>query len=148
MFFWRLKHFFVTLTAMVVAFGLAILVYAANAVKLQGVEGERIFYLRSASSQGLRAETLTIETLFCIKGESVTFCLGEGQNEWREARKIMKKYRAERVFEECVCGVTSYYCYTPQWTGGIVVGGRTVNLHIAVGEGRVTVGTPIIFDGY
>ena len=32
--------------------------------------------------------------------------------------------------------------------GGIVVGGRTVNLHIAVGEGRVTVGTPIIFDGY
>ena len=59
-----------------------------------------------------------------------------------------KKYGARLVAEQTSADVTDYYYYAPCLGGGIRVGGRRVNLHVAVrGEGAA-VGYPLIFGGY
>jgi hypothetical protein len=86
-----------------------------------------------------------------IKGESVTFVL---PNDWSGedlagfAEKIATDYRAEIVWVEEIGGVTSYYCHTLNWSDGVTLYGRKINLHIAVSRGRCAVGSPIIFGGF
>ena len=64
------------------------------------------------------------------------------------AEEILQKYGAEILFYEEVSGVLSYYAYTDAWTDGVYIYGRKINLHVAVGDGYLAVGTPIIFGGY
>lgn len=120
---------------------------AQKTSKLGALDGERVFYLDSASSQGLRTEELSPLDIFRVKGESVRFARS-GESESALVARIRDTYGAEIVFCEEIDGVTSYYCYTGAWDNGIALGGVTVNLHIAVSETACAVGTPIIFDGF
>ncbi len=148
MFFLRLKNFLATAVALAVCLVFFVGVLGLQTVKLRKLQGERVFYLRSASSQGLRVTKLSLKTLLEVEGESVRFCLSERESGETKAQEIMQTYGAEVLFIESVCDVTSYYCYTPKWKNGLWIDGRLVNLHIAISEGEAAVGTPIIFDGY
>ena len=135
------------LTAAAIAVVLGLGVYMLNACKLRAIKGERVFYLNSQSSQGLRKTELELRDYARITGESVSFARGEESAE-ELAGEIAEKYSAEILFTEEAAGVLSFYCYTPIWDNGILVNGQTVNLHIAVAEEQCAVGTPIIFDGF
>ncbi len=135
------------LTAAAIAVVLALGVYMLNSCKLRAIKGERVFYLNSQSSQGLRKTELELRDYARITGESVCFARGEESAE-ELAGEIAEKYSAEILFTEEAAGVLSFYCYTPIWDNGILVNGQTVNLHIAVAEEQCAVGTPIIFDGF
>ncbi|MCH5148008.1 MAG: hypothetical protein J1G05_01425 [Clostridiales bacterium] len=53
----------------------------------------------------------------------------------------------EIVFSESAAGITNYYCKA-NLPYSVEIDGEKINLHIAVCEGSVKVGTPIIFGGY
>lgn len=137
--------FLLTAAAIAVVIGLG--VYMLNACKLRAIEGERVFYLHSQTSQGLRKTELELRDYAHITGESVCFTRGEESAETL-AQGIAEKYSAEILFTEEASGVLSFYCYTPIWDNGILVDGQTVNLHIAVAEEQCVVGTPMIFGGF
>ena len=148
MFFLRIKHFVITFLAVVLVLICGFGVLAMNTVKLNKHRGDRVFYLYSASSQGTRTEELSFKNFFQVKGESVTFCLDEKKSAKETAREIAETYNAKICFIEEACGVTSYYCYTTKWSNETNIGGVKVNLHVAVSAETVSIGTPIIFDGY
>ena len=135
------------LTAAAIAVVIGLGVYMLNACKLRAIEGERVFYLHSQTSQGLRKTELELRDYAHITGESVCFARVEESAETL-AQGIAEKYSAEILFTEEAAGVVSYYCYTTKWQDGIALCGQTVNLHVAVGETACAVGTPIIFGGF
>lgn len=61
---------------------------------------------------------------------------------------LFAQLRAQVLFTEEACGVTAYYCYSPLLGEGVLLGGRRVNLQVAVGNGRTAAGTPLIFGGF
>lgn len=148
MFWFRLKNFISTLAAFLTAAVILVGIWGARISRLSGIDGERIFYLYSASSQGLRAEELRVKDFPNVKGESVRFQLDGATDTETLAKELAEKYGAEILFTETACGITSFYCYTDRWTDGVTVNGEAVNLHIAVGKTQCAVGTPIIFDGF
>lgn len=101
------------------------------------------YYLGKSSSARAVAAASPLSKLFLgdVKGESASYA-GDRYLEFSE------KYRAELLFSETVCGITSYYLYSPRFGGGVELNGGTVNLQIAVGNGRTVVGTPLIFGGW
>lgn len=154
---YRLKNFISVLLAASFALLIAVGVRAVNVSYLADLNGERTYYLDSASSQGLRASSLSLSDLARVKGECVRIDLSENDGGGYSlndrtpeeiARSIAESYGAEILFVEEVCGVTSFYCYTPRWNNGIMLYGRAVNLHVAIGEETCAVGTPIVFDGF
>ena len=142
-----LRGFLMLITAASIAIVMALGVYVVHACKLRGIKGDRVFYLDSNTSQGLRKTELELRDYARITGESVCFFRDERSAE-EIAREIADKYGAEILFTEEAAGVTSFYCYTSSWNNGIAVNGETVNLHIAVAEVQCAVGTPIIFGGF
>ena len=153
MFAYRLKNFICVTLAVLFALFFAVGVKSATVTRFADLEGERVYFLDSASSQGLRKETLSIADLTRVKGECVfaeisTFNGGMSLTKEELAQNIAAHYGGEILFQEETCGVVSYYAYTPRWQGGLYINGVKINLHIAVGEDRLAVGTPIIFDGF
>ncbi len=128
--------------AVCVCIFVCLLVWGMGATRLSALNGTRSYYLYSPSSQAKITENPSFWDLKDLQGESVSFA-SEGDIGW-----ILQKYDGEVALIEEAGGVTSYYCYTPKWRKGVRVGGKFVNLHIAVGQGRCTVGTPIIFGGF
>lgn len=143
----RIKRMLSTLSALALTVAIGWGIYAFNACKLRAIEGERVFYLHSNSSQGLRKEELSPLDFTRITGEVVRCKLDEKSGE-EKANEIMARYGARVLFVEEVCGVKSYYCYTPQWEDTLALNGQTVNLQVAVSSEECVVGTPIIFDGF
>jgi hypothetical protein len=152
-FVWRLKIFIRTLLALVFSAVVLCCSCVTNICRFSAVDGERIFYLHSASSQGLRAERLTFLDIPHIRGESVRFDIatvfGDGEIDEIAAR-IAKEYEATILFTEEASGVKCYYGYTPQWSGGMCIAGRNINLHVVLRTDKTVgvVGSPIIFDGF
>ncbi len=147
MLFRRFYQFITTLVALAVVGVLALGFCAANVSKLGVIDGERVFYLDSPSSQGVRKEQLSPLDIFRVEGESVRFArTGEGEDEL--VTRIRDMFGARVMFSETACGVTSYYCYVSEWDNGIDLNGEVINLHIALSETACAVGTPIIFDGF
>ncbi len=144
---WKLKSFFRLLyaTFFTLLFGCVLLFM--NVSRFPTLRGERTFYLYSASSQGLRTQALRFSEFFAVRGESVCFMTEFGQGR-KVAEWLLNAYGAELLFTETVCGVTSYYAYTPEWSDGVYLQGKQVNLHVAFCGERVAVGSPIIFDGF
>ena len=101
------------------------------------------FSAGASSSAGIvRTEEPALYKLFhAVAGESARFA-GDASEE------LLSRFRAQVLFIEKVCGVVNYYCYSPVLEGGVVLGGKTVNLHIAVGEDVTAAGTPVIFGGF
>ncbi len=110
--------------------------------------GEKCYYLYSASSQAETKEALTFGELFFVRGESRVYRLEEGEDAFAFAESIAEKYGAELVFEESAGGTVSRYYASAALKGGIVLNGKLVNLHIAVRNASVAVGTPVIFGGW
>ena len=127
--------------------GVLLIAWSIKVVKLSSIDGERVFYLESASSQGLRKTELSVQDYAKVKGESVTFSLN-GKDGEETVREILSLYNARVLFVEEASNVRSYYCYTSRWNHQIAVGGYAVNLHIALSKERCAVGTPMIFDGF
>ena len=142
-----LKNFIVLLLACLFAACACVGVKALGACRLSALGGERTFYLDSLSSQALIKRELSLPDLFRVRGESVVF---EVDKNTAVVEEIIGYYGGELLFSENACGVVSYYIYVPAWGGGVAVGGRLVNLHIAndEGAGRCAVGTPLIFGGF
>lgn len=128
----------------------AVCTLAFSLIKLSKTDGEREFFVGSASSQGLRRTELEFFELGKVTGESVYFQIDGEMLPHVLATDVAKKYRAEIVRVEYACGVYSFYAYSPLWVNGVCIDGRFVNLHIAIDLSRqcCTVGTPIIFGGY
>lgn len=153
MFVYRLKNFICVVLAVLFCLFFAVGVKGVAVTRLAEIEGERNYFLDSASSQGLRKEVLSISDLARVKGECVsteisTYTGGRYLTNEEIAVEIATRYGAEILITEEVDGVVSYYAYTPKWQGGLYIGGKKINLHIAVGGGYLKVGTPIIFDGF
>ena len=146
MFFNRLRAFVALLVAVTVSLLFGFATRALRVSKFADISGERVFYLYSASSQAKCVSTLSFLDIFCVKGESVAFDV-ETDGETL-AREIALRYGAEIILREEAGDVVSYYAYTPAWGERVCVGGKAVNLHIAVRENACAVGTPIIFGGF
>ena len=153
MFFYRLKNFICVALAVLFCLFFAVGMKAASVTRLAEIEGKRTYFLDSASSQGLRKESLSLCDLTRVKGECVfteISAYGGGRYLTSEeiAQGIATRYGGEILIREERDGVVSYYAYVPSWQGGLYIGGKKINLHIAVGGERLAVGTPIIFDGF
>ena len=153
MFLYRLKNFTCAVIAIIFSLFIAISVKATNVSRLSSIEGNRTFFLDSASSQGLMKTEVTLSELGRVKGECVSFSLmgykgGRYASNEEVAESIIKEFDAKILIIEEIAGVTSYYCYTPYWPEGILIEGQRINLHVAVSNGQCTVGTPIIFGGF
>ncbi len=157
MFAWRLRNFLYASSSVILCLLFAVGIRMGSVCKLSSLKGERCFFLDSESSQGLRKTELNFSELWRVKGECVFFPISEYEGgryalnaSSREAlaKRIASEYDAEILWKEEACGRVSYYGYSARLSGGILLFGKTVNLHIAVGETECGVGTPIIFDGF
>lgn len=153
MFFYRMKNFICVALAVLFCLFFAVGAKAVSVTRLADIEGKRTYFLDSASSQGLRKERLAITDLTRVKGECVfteisAYDRGRYLSNEEIACEIAARYGAEVLIREEIDGVVSYYAYTPSWQGGLYIGGKKINLHIAFGRERLAVGTPIIFDGF
>ena len=148
-FFKALGNFIKLSLALALALGACFSVKAAHISRLSFLQGERTYYLDSASSQSLIKTQLTARDLFRVKGESVCFTITGGKEEQENfARSLVGRYGGKILFTEEIGGAVSYYAYIPAWGQGIALYGKQVNLHIAVSEENCKVGTPIIFGGF
>lgn len=157
----RMQAFVYTILATAICLGCFWLIRMGNVSRLSALEGERTFFLDSASSQALIKTELSALDVFRIKGESVRFSLTEfdggryadkmnidGQVRDEIAMSIAKQYNAAAVYKESACGIDGYYFYSTELPYKLSVNGKAVNLHVAVGKDSVAVGTPIIFGGF
>ncbi len=131
--------------AAIVATAAFAFVYAANVSKLCAYEGKHVYYLDSASSQSLQKTELCGLDFLRVRGESVYIEGAQGED---FVRKVLQEERARVLWVEEVCGVTSYYCYTPTRRESVFLFGRRVNLHVAVSDNGCVIGCPMIFGGY
>ena len=60
---------------------------------------------------------------------------------------FLSSFGGEIIFSESAAGITNYYC-SANLPYSVAIDGAVINLHIAVCENSVKVGTPIIFGGY
>ncbi len=141
MFFKRVKNCIHTFLAIALALFVGLCLLGTGATRFSTLQGERTFYLDSPSSQATATSSLSLLDIFRVRGESIA--LDEG-----EAEEALASLSAKVLFVEEVGGVRSYYCYSPKLFDFVQVGEHLVNLHVAVGEGRCVVGSPIIFGGF
>ena len=124
-----------------------VLVRTGNACVFSRYAGERAFYLYSPTSQATIKSRVALTQLHDIQGESVTITKPITEKE-AFLGQVLNDYNACVLWEETCANTTSYYCYSSRIQGGVDVGGRRVNLHIAFGDERVKLGTPLIFGGF
>lgn len=103
------------------------------------------YYLFDASSQAKIETEVAAFDLLCVRGESAEY---ETEEATAFLEKTLKTYRAEILFTEEICGVRSYYCYSPRLGKTTILKGYAVNLHVAIDGTRIKIGTPVIFGGY
>lgn len=73
---------------------------------------------------------------------------GEGtQFEQLDIDGFLASVDGKIIFSESAAGITNYYC-SANLPYSVVIDGAEINLHIAVCENSVKVGSPIIFGGY
>lgn len=152
--FYGFRQFLKAAGAIFAALLVAFCVYLMHAASFSG--GEATYYLYSASSQAEIRSALSLADLAHLKGESVVYVFesdggakGAGTDCAEAiAEELKSAYRAELCFVEDVGGTVSFYCYSGELKGGVLINGRLINLHIAVRADSVAVGTPIIFGGY
>ena len=142
------KNFCALSLSALLAVGLLFGVKMGSVCRLSALAGARTFYLDASSSQALRVNEITLENWSRIRGESVRFARAKEKSAEEIARETLALYNAELLYVEEACGVQSFYAFSPQLFQGVCVNGKTVNLHIAVSNGAVAVGSPIIFDGF
>jgi len=99
------------------------------------------FYYGTSSSAAMKTVSYAAVVPQGVRGESTVYPK-------RCAKEIVKRYRAEVLFTEEVCGTVNYYCYSPCLPYGVELCGKTVNLHVAENAEQTAVGSPVIFGGF
>ncbi len=122
---------------------MVLLFLLCRAPAFEGGEGYTFYLGKSSSALTVHTDAPVRAKLLLgdVKGESTVYS-GDRYEELKE------KYRAKLLFTETVGGVTSYYLHSPFLGAGIKLGGKTVNLQIAVSAEQTAVGTPLIFGGF
>ena len=112
-------------------------------------ETETFYYFSASSASGrISATEYDGEGFFGavnylpVKAESA-FTAGEC-----DVEAIFAKYNAKPVKTVVTGDITDYYCYSTLLRGGMILYGKTVNFHLAVGPYGYSVGTPLIYGGY
>lgn len=148
----KIKNAIRTMIALIVAAVFFLAVSYTRKDVFPSIKGERTYYLYSRSSNAAMEKNPSLADLFFVRGVSVQVSADESTSPEKFLADILQEFSAQVVLEEKVLSVTSYYAYSERLGRGVVVGGKTVNLHVAVStrEGGVgiVVGTPIIFGGY
>ncbi len=62
--------------------------------------------------------------------------------------ECIKYFQAEIIFTETAGSVTNYYLYSPVIRRTKTLRGEKINLHVAFDNGRVVMGSPLIYGGY
>lgn len=147
-FFW-IKSFFKTVLTLIISVVLCLFVAVLNVTAFP-FEGEKEYYLSSASSQSLIKSNLSISDLPYLRGESVRVSYEGETDKVKQVYlcEILEKYRATIIKIEDYEDGTSYYCYSARFKQGVNVEGKTINLHIVMKEKEMAIGTPLIFGGY
>ena len=78
-----------------------------------------------------------------IKGESVKICANGF-----DAYQVFEDYNAQIIFIETVGDTVCYYGYSKDIKYLEVIGGRKINLQVAITGNSVTVGSPIIYGSF
>ena len=104
-----------------------------------------VFYCGTSSSdcKTVRADKnakLTRVFLDNVCGESTEY-------KELDIEQFLSSVNGKIIFSESAAGITSYYC-SADLPYSVVIDGTEINLHIAVCENSVKVGSPIIFGGY
>ncbi len=102
------------------------------------------YYLYSPSSQAVQKGELSLQEWQEVKGESIRFSCTDGGT----ALEIFERLNAELLFIEDAGEVRSYYGFSEKWRDGVWLQGHFINLHVAIGQGRCTVGSPMIFGSF
>ena len=145
MFILRLKNFITLVFALILSVFLVFALTMGGVNRFSALDGERVFYLYSPSSQAAVKESITPLELLWVRGECVTMPC---ENKEEKLQEILKLYNAAVIFEEEVGGTHSYYCRTQNWGRATWINGVSINLHIAFNEELCAVGTPLIFGGF
>ena len=137
----RFRNAVCTFLACAIALAVGLCVRFVRVSPLASLAGAHTYYLDSASSQSLVKTRLSFSDIFRVRGESVVTAE-------RDLESIANRFQATLVAVEETDGAVSYYYVVEAWQYGISLNGKRVNLHIAVGNDRVVVGTPVIFGGF
>ena len=129
------------LTLLLCALSAAMLFVLRHAPAFSGGETYTLSLGANSSAQMLTLKTPPFVLPQNVKGESTVY---EGDR----AQHLLTAFRARVLFTEEAANTVSYYCFSPFLGEGLKLNGAYVNLHIAVGEGRTAVGTPVIFGGF
>ncbi|MBE5756623.1 MAG: hypothetical protein E7342_02370 [Clostridiales bacterium] len=65
-----------------------------------------------------------------------------------ETKKVIENLNAKIVFIEEIGETTNYYCYTNKLKYGVTLKKQRVNLHLSTTNGKITLGTPLIFGSF
>ena len=68
--------------------------------------------------------------------------------EFTDYEKVLSKFDATVKFTEKVDGVTSLYAYSSKIKTYIIVKGQKINLHIALKNTGMKIGSPLIFGSF
>lgn len=116
---------------------------------MQSLNDPRVECLRSGNGFILQcrsrdaAEVYALLSPALLSGESFSFSGGLA-----EARAILSRLDAEVVSSEQIDQLQIWYGYTRMLGGELSVQGQAINLQIAIRDGTVTVGTPLILGSY
>lgn len=94
---------------------------------------------REITVDGDKAESMFL-SLSDVCGEATVY-------ENVDAEQIIKKFRAKVIACEKLCDSVNYYCKADM-PYAVELYGTEINLHVSEKDGRVKVGSPIIFGGY
>lgn len=100
-------------------------------------------FVGSSSSECILIESFRQQIINGKKGESVKITTQEFNLE-----QIIKYFDAQLILKEQVGGIVNYYFYSKKLRYKERIYGKTVNLHIAVTNQGVTLGTPLIYGWY
>lgn len=145
MLFYRIKHAVYISLALMVGLVFFFAFRWMSVEKFPTLEGDRVFYLNSASSSGLRKTSLDLKDIFCVRGESVRI---QTENVEETVKGIVERYECTILFTETFDGKVSLYGYSPKLGEGIFLKEEYVNLHIVIEKKECKIGSPIIFDGF
>ena len=104
-----------------------------------GLNKEVIFYKDGGGS--LAKEVTGKFNFLGSLGESTTLSI-------EETKALFESLSAKVMFIEEVEGTKNYYCYTNSLKNGVVLKNEKVNLHFSLSNGKITVGTPLIFGSF
>ena len=112
--------------------------------KLGARAANATYFINSPTCLAREKQSLTIFDLPYVEGEQVRYDIKSEDF----LQNTLESLAAVVLWTEEVDGVTSYYAKSDRLSKSVLISGALVNLHIAIKENEIVVGTPIIFGSY